>query len=206
MKEYNDLNDYEIMYMVEENDESAGKILYEKYKPIIYSYAKKMAVIGKRYGLEYDDFVQEGYFGLFSAIKKYSTNRNCLFYTYATLAIKSKMNNLIINQKSLKNKTMNESISLDEPINNSQKNLIDYIPDSGALMVDAYIENKQIENYVKDLVYGSEFNNGLIMELKWNGFKYSEIRELLEFNYYFIKKVALMFQKRLDIFIEKNIG
>ena len=40
MKNYRDLNDYEIMYLVEENDD-AKELLLEKYKPIIINMAIK---------------------------------------------------------------------------------------------------------------------------------------------------------------------
>ena len=37
---YRDLNDYEILYLIKENDDIDYTILYEKYKPLVYKMYK----------------------------------------------------------------------------------------------------------------------------------------------------------------------
>ena len=45
METYRDLNDYEIMYMIEENDE-AKDLLFDKYRPIVVNIAKNYLLNG----------------------------------------------------------------------------------------------------------------------------------------------------------------
>ena len=75
---YKDLNDYEIMYLVEENDDVANELIFIKYRPIILNIAIKYKEEAKKYGLELDDLIQEGYVGLYSAMKNYNQNKDYL--------------------------------------------------------------------------------------------------------------------------------
>ena len=59
MSTYRDLNDYEIMYLVEEENDDARELLFEKYKPIIYRLAISYQKEAKQYGLELEDLIQE---------------------------------------------------------------------------------------------------------------------------------------------------
>ena len=61
MSTYRDLNDYEIMYLVEEENDDARELLFEKYKPIIYRLAISYQKEAKQYGLELEDLIQEEY-------------------------------------------------------------------------------------------------------------------------------------------------
>ena len=85
---YKNYNDYELIYMVREKDESSNEILYEKYNPIIrnitYEYYRKYSV----YGYDYDDFLQEGYIAFQNALCKYDENKDCLFYTFVVFCLR----------------------------------------------------------------------------------------------------------------------
>ena len=39
--EYKNVNDYEVIYMIRENDEDAENLMYEKYRPLLYKYVNK---------------------------------------------------------------------------------------------------------------------------------------------------------------------
>ena len=39
--DYRDINDYEQLYLVAENDDEAEEVIFRKYKPIIYAIADK---------------------------------------------------------------------------------------------------------------------------------------------------------------------
>ena len=39
--EYLDCNDYELLYLISDNNEEANEIIFSKYKPVIEFYAKK---------------------------------------------------------------------------------------------------------------------------------------------------------------------
>ena len=69
MKTYADLNDYEIIYMIGENDEIATAMMYQKYTPIIQKGARRLEKYAKELGIEKEDLEQEGYAALSSSIK-----------------------------------------------------------------------------------------------------------------------------------------
>ena len=156
MNEYKDLNDYEIIYMVKENSEEATNILFEKYKPIIINLAKKYKSLSGNCGLELEDFMQEGNYALFYAIKKYSEKRDSLFYTYAVLCIKSKMQNLLTRSTTNKNKPLNNGISLYKEIGENSE-LLDFIEDKNAILPEEMFDRNLISNKIKSIIYELPF-------------------------------------------------
>ena len=151
MKEYLDLNDYELMYMISENDEDAKEIMFKKYQPIVYKFAKKYYQIGKNYGLELDDVIQEGYVGLYIAINNYKEDKNCLFYTYASITIASKLKNLIKTHSTNKHLALNNYISLNSYVDNEEcdSELVDFIEDSKEVLPDVEAEIQDFYNKIK---------------------------------------------------------
>ena len=198
MRNYKDLNDYEIIYMVSENDEDATNLLIKKYRPIIVNIAKEYCKIGKKYGLELEDLIQEGYLGLLEASKKYLSNQS-LFYTYAIICIESKIKNIILKHSSLKNKTLNESISLFTPINDGTI-LLDCI---SAGDVNTEITKDMFENFLKELLYKLNINKASILELRYNGFTNKEIAVLLDKSVSNISRTISRMRKKYKVDIEK---
>ena len=179
METYRDLNDYEIMYMIEENND-AKELLFEKYKPIIINMANKHRLEAKKLGLEIDDLVQEGYIGLNSAIKNYNPNNKSLFYTYALLSIKSKIVNALRANNSLKKKVLNNCVSLSKMVSyDSDSTFLDFVVDEKAVNPDLLIEEKSLISLVHDFIYSLDIDNASIFELSINGFNNSDIGKLL---------------------------
>ena len=170
--DYKNVNDYEILYRIEEKDDYAIDVLYKKYNPVIRGIAVKYLPFVSNKGVELDDLMQEGYLGLCSAIKNYRDNQNSLFYTYACLCIHRFINTYYRRVSSRKHVILNNSIFDEQIIINST----DYEINS----IDAISNNiLDYENFVEyknafDLKYSSVF------ELRYNGFTYREIAELLD--------------------------
>ena len=61
MRNYTDLNDYEILYMVRENDEDASELMYKKYMPVVYKTVSGFIEAAKKVGLEKEDLEQIQY-------------------------------------------------------------------------------------------------------------------------------------------------
>lgn len=183
MKTYNDLNDYEIMYLVSENDDDAKELIVSKYKPIILKIASKYLSLAKNYGLEHDDLIQEGYVGLYYAMNNYNDGKNALFYTYATKVIESKICNLLKLSQTKKNFSLNSSLSLDmEYDSESGSSLLDFIEDSNAILPDRELEYKELIVKIKSIIYELDIEQGSILELKLNGFSNGDIASLLNLN------------------------
>ena len=169
------------MYMIRENDDDALNLLLNKYQPIILKYANKYYKIGKNYGLELDDFIQEGNYALFCAIKNYSEYKNSLFYTYAVISIKSKMQNIITNNNNGKHISLNSAVSLDANVTEDNV-LSDYIP-SSLISPELEIENIELERIIYSYLYELPLDKASIFELKLNGFTNKEIGILLDISY-----------------------
>ena len=198
MNNYLDLNDYELLYLVSENDEEANNIIYEKYKPLIRSLALKYYSMSKNSGLELDDFLQEGYYGLYLALNNYTDNKDCLFYTYLNVVINSKMSNLIIKSKTNKNKVINEAISLNSYIGiEKDTELEELIPDNNALLPQEEVELKELYDKIKKLIYTLSIKDSCVLELKINGFTNASISRLLDISVNDVSYILRNVRKRI---------
>ena len=199
MKEYANLNDYELIYMISENIEDARDIMYKKYFPLIRKMAFKYYKTGKNYGLGLEDFIQEGYIGLFEALTKYTDDRNCLFYTFLYITISSKMNNLLRINCSGKAKLLNQSLSLYDTFDSDNEgSLIDIIEDKNALLPDTEIMKDEFFNKLKDSLYTLPMKYSCILELKMNGFTNKSISKLLDINIRTVSNSMNIIRKRIN--------
>ena len=93
--QYKEYNDYELLYMVNENDENAYNLLYEKYKPLVVNFAKKYTSVYQNYGIDFNDFLLEGYIGLDVSINKFKEYDDHKFNGLVCTCINRQMQNLV---------------------------------------------------------------------------------------------------------------
>lgn len=202
---YKDLNDYEIMYLVEENDDIANELLFEKYRPIILNIAIKYKEEAKKYGLELDDLIQEGYVGLYNAMKTYNQNKDSLFYTYALISIRSKILNLIRCNNNCKNSALNNSLSLyEKSVNFNDISLLDVISDEKCINPSDNLLEKEFNSIIADFLYSLDFNYALIFELRLNGFCNKDISLLLDVSNRSVTNNIFRINKKLKNYLNKN--
>lgn len=165
---YKEFNDYEILYMVRE-DLGAFDFMLNKYDPLIKKIATSLCNSYKLYNLDYEELLQEGRFALYKAINTYDENREILFFTYVFSSVKKAMLKVIQTLNNNKNKALFYHEDLDDCylIPSSDDDNIDLIIDSEFYNNIIYIKSK-----LKDL-------DSQIFELKYNGFSYRDISELL---------------------------
>lgn len=108
--------DEELVLRAQQGDTEAEEKLIERYKYLAKSKAKIYYIAGA----DREDVVQEGMIGLFKAIKTYDKTKS-KFVTYAGICVNGQIINAIKKANRLKNKALNESISLDDQ-NATQKN------------------------------------------------------------------------------------
>ena len=179
--DYKDLNDYELIYQVRENDEIAYGLLMDKYSKLVSMMAKKYLKLNRNIGLEYDDLYQEGMVGLIQALKDYNPN-DTLFYTYVSLCAAREMDRIIKSQKRKKRMIFNNYISLNKMILDDSRNTIgDMI--ASDYNIEKEFENKEAIKKVIDSIFDFELIDSSILELKINGFSTREIASLLELSY-----------------------
>lgn len=165
---YKKYNDYELIYMVHEEDEWSRKILYQKYNPVICSIANEIYGRFNQYGYDYEDFVQEAYIAFQGALSSYNEEKNTLFYSFVVLCIRRRL------------------LSFCRKITRGIKNISFYTSDfDETLVVDdkssvlSLHNDIEIQRIFHNIIINLPLEEGAIFELKMNGFTYREISTLL---------------------------
>lgn len=177
---YRDMNDYELLYMVCENEENSFNILLDKYKPLIYKIVKDYEKFFKKFGYEIDDLMQLGYITLYNTSRKYDIYNQSMFYTYFKQALVNTIINNIRFNTTGKKEVLNKALSYDSFIPNTNLRYIDILP---SIQKDYYNEDELIifKNSMPAIL-------SYIFELFYNGYNKIEISILLDENLDDIKK------------------
>lgn len=179
---YKGVNDYELLYLVGENNEEVYNSIYAKYKPLIHRLAKTLCENYKSALVEYDDLFQEGMYGLNNAIKSFNGKSGSLFYTLAKLCISREMNGYVAKMLRGKNMILSSAVSFDTPISKNGFVVEDtlYSHDDS---VELQFESIEMEKYILDLKYELKDEYMPVYELKLNGFSNAAIANLLDLRY-----------------------
>lgn len=168
--DYKCVNDYELIYMIRENDDDISDFLFNKYSSVIKKISSKYFLYAKDRGVEFDDLIQEGYLGLSSAINSFRDNMDSTFYTFACLCIERQIKTYCKKVGSNKQEVLNKALSRD------YDNLVQiYCPnhssfDNEIISKDSFISYKSLFS----------LKHSTVFELRYNGFSYQEISELLD--------------------------
>lgn len=167
--DYKNINDYELIYMVRENDEDNNNFLFNKYYHVIKKIASKYFVYAKQRGVEFDDLVQEGYIGFNSAISSFKESMNCTFYTFSCLCIERQIKTYCRSLGVFKNELLNQALMGD------YDKIVGNYP--SFVSVDNDLFSEEVFLYYKNLF---SLKNSSVFELRYNGFSYQEISQLLD--------------------------
>lgn len=91
-------------------DEAALAALIARFMPIIRLIAGRAAGPG----LDFEDAVQEGYIGLFFAVKTYSADKGAAFSTYANTCIRNAVMSAMRSARRKKHALLSDALSLKE--------------------------------------------------------------------------------------------
>lgn len=174
---YSDLNDYEILSYVNENDEEANNIIIKKYEPLIINIATRMIKSCPYLGLELSDLIQEGMIGLNHAIGYFNEQKDITFYTYAKTCIERRLISVIAAAKRLKHKNLNESVSFDTEDDGSIDALLKDEEADPEKIVISKEQTKDLINRIKEKLTDLEKE---VFELLIMYFNYKEIAAILE--------------------------
>lgn len=193
---YKGVNDYELLYLVGENNEEVYNSIYAKYKPLIHRMAKTLCENYKSALVEYDDLFQEGMYGLNNAIKSFNGKSGSLFYTLAKLCISREMNGYVAKMLRGKNMILSSAVSFDTPISKNGFVVEDtlYSHDDS---VELQFESIEMEKYILDLKYELKDEYMPVYELKLNGFSNAAIATLLDLRYKYVDNYLRSIKKTL---------
>ena len=201
MREYKD-NDYELLYLISENNEDAKELFYKKYKPIIELKAKKFTKYVESKGYDYNDLIQEGMIGLSKAIKDFSEQKDVKFTTFANICIERQILSFMRNISAGRHKVLNESLSFDTTTNSYGMPLIDLLDDKNVNPETTFIESEEKESLYNDIVSILNEKEIEVFDLRTKGFTYKEISGLLNITEKsvgkYIEKIKTKISKMLD--------
>ncbi len=122
---YNLFNDEKLAELAQAGDETAEEGLINRYKELVKSRARMYFIAGA----DAEDVIQEGMIGLFKAVRDYCSDRDTLFRTFAAVCINRQIITAIKTAKRMKHGPLNNSISLNRPLEESggEKDVIENI-------------------------------------------------------------------------------
>lgn len=178
---YKNMNDYEIIYMVSEDKDSNFNLLYHKYTPLILKIVKDYKNYFKKFGYDISDLMQIGYITLYRASYLYNDYNNSMFYTYFLKSFHNAIINEIKMNLTLKKEVLNNALSYDLPVPNSNISYIDLIMDNKDVDITKY------NNFVINFKNSMSFDLSCVFELYLNGYNLNEISILLKMEINIVK-------------------
>ena len=175
---YKDINDYELIYEIRESNEDSYNTLINKYSTLIKKYADDYYKSSKNMKVEYEDLMQEGYYGLLQALDNYD-ERSCLFYTFASICIKREMERLIKSYSRNKQMVLNNAISINKPLDGDEDTFIEDVISSNE-NIEEYVLSEIKSREIYELKYDMPLEMSCVYELRLNRFTNMEISNLLE--------------------------
>lgn len=185
---YKNVNDYELIYKIRENDEESMNELLKKYEPLIVGIAKKYFDSYKTYGIEMADLIQEGRIAIVKSIGSFDEEKNTLFYTYVIVCIERHLISYCRSLDTLKNRALNGYVS-DECI---------CLLDDDTYQPELIFNNVIYDNLINEMKNSLNFSDSNIFELRYNGFSYKEIAKLLGLTYATVSRRLCKIRKTLQ--------
>ena len=195
---YKDIDDYEILYMIQENDDYY-EIMLEKYKPLIITICQKKLISAKDKGYELEDLIQVANLALFEAIQNYDENKNVKFYTYLAHCINNKLITELRDHSTNKKRALNSSISYEMQVVGTKYTLLETLPDEKAINPYDYLNiEEQKEVYIK-FINSLPFEVAVVYELKINGFTPKEIKKIMDIDDKILNKCLKVINQKLNL-------
>ena len=108
-EKYKEMTDENLISEAINNENNlALECLMERYKDIVNMKASKFFMVGS----EKDDILQEGYIGLYKAVKSFDKEKQNSFKTFATICIERQLITAVKNSNRQKHMPLNSSVSL----------------------------------------------------------------------------------------------
>ena len=195
---YREIDDYEILYMIQENNDYYELIL-EKYRPLIITICKQRLSGIKEMGYELEDLMQIANMAVYEAIKTYSEYENAKFYTYVAKCIHNRLNTELRNNSSDKKKALNTAISYDANIPGTNTPLIDILEDKTVINPYQYLDIKELKDKYIYYLNSLPFEVAGVYQLRLQGFNQSEIQTLLNINELAYERCLKTIKRRLTV-------
>ena len=202
---YKQMTDENLLQEVANNQNNmALNCLMDRYKDIVSIKANKFFMVGS----EKEDILQEGYIGLYKAVKSYNSKMQNSFKTFAGLCIERQMITAVKNSNRQKHIPLNSSLSLNAGVyeENGDTKVLDLldIRKEGNDPSDI-IANKEYFNMVESKIMSnlSDFEKQVLTQFQ-KGKSYAQIAEDLNIKVKSVDTAIQRIRKKAQK-IRKNI-
>ena len=161
------LSDEKLCELLQSGNRQAEEILASRHHRLVRSCARPYFLVGG----DTEDLLQEGMFGLISAMREYNPKRDASFRTFASVCIRHRLYTAIQASNSDKHIPLNESVPLNPSFFEANPSFAQGDPE--VLMIDREKATSLLENTRKQL---SQFEVK-ILGLYLDGLTYHEISE-----------------------------
>ena len=171
---YNEEDEF-LFDMISESNEEVRNSLYEKYEPLIKYIVKKYTAAAARYGLDYNDLIQEANVGFTDALNSYDEKKEASLKTFISLCIERKLINAIRKIQTNKSQMEKSNLSLDYDYDKQGLPLIDVLGDENSDPLIKFSEIENEKNLRKSIYEQLSKNEQQVFELLLKGLSYKEI-------------------------------
>lgn len=192
---HENMNDNELLFLINENDEIAFETLIKRYETIINNVINKYKNKAINIGLEVKDLRQEGLVGLTTAVKTFSETKEASFRTYANILIERTIQDLIKSHDRIKYRSLNSAISLDTFSIEEQQSLYDVI-DRNEIAPELKMIDLENRKEIVKLLTPFELK---VYELKLDGKTNKEMSSILEKNQRSIENTVQRIKTKLKL-------
>ena len=170
---YSQLNDNELLSLASSGDRDAEEQLALRYSRLVKIRSRRLFLVGG----DSEDLIQEGMFGLLSAIREYDSSMRTSFKTYAEICVKHRIFSAIKMASRKKHGPLNDMISFDDVLSDESQSgaaasglVFRRTPEEQVLAQESADEIISYSRYL------SKFE-AKILRLFLDGLSYSEIAE-----------------------------
>ncbi len=206
---YNDMTDETLVNKALNNkDNAALNCLMGRYKEVVNMKANKFFMVGS----EKDDMIQEGYIGLYKAIKSFDAEKQNSFKTFATICIERQLITAVKNSNRQKHIPLNSSVSLNATAyeeGEGDNTTVIEILDANKVSedpLDIITKREYFDSVEKNIDDSLSNFEREVLKLYKNGYSYASIAEKLETKVKSvdtaiqrIRKKALKVKKELEV-------
>ena len=176
---YKEYSDSELLNLIKEESEEAKDILYEKYKYIIGLIIKKYTMSAKMLNIEYNDLYQEALLGFSDAINRFD-DASSSFPTFITICVDRRLQVVLKKASRLKNKLMNESLSLEYVYQDDKQPLMDILSDDNKNNPLLNLEmDEEVDSLIKKINGTLSSKEKEVFALMLKNYNYQEIAQIL---------------------------
>ena len=165
-------NEKDLILKAQNGDREAYEKIISFYTPYIKNIARKYFLVNA----EIEDLMQIGFLALCDAVNKYDANSNASFKTFLYLCVQGDIKNAISQTNNLKNKALNESLSL-EFGDDEEDSWAVVLASSDETPEDEVITKQKVKKLISTLKRNLNEIEKNVISFYLRGYRYSEIAE-----------------------------